>query len=484
MRTHALLLSVLFLAAASLACTHYAVAQETFKPNLIINIPTISFSDVKVQPSSAEQGISGYMDVPWIAQYMKGLYAYAVGIAGTLAGVMFVIGGFEYMTSGGDVTRIQKGKQHIADALIGLLLVLGAFAVLNTVSPELTSFDALRLKRIKSNPLQMIDASVTTTHVATGSEASLTQTGTVGTPPAPSGGTGGTGAGSPPSGPPPATLPPPSGNHYVQLYSNCPVQNLPPKHVTRCSGGWPPTKVCGDEGVSSARGTMFRDAMRAMYQPTDDLRRKIVMTAEAGVNCLTHYGSCGATATTWQAIAGCGNDTLGANEPSRCGTTLWDGVRHELSVAMSWQTFAIACDAVCGGSQFRDVCGARCLPAFRADGTPIPNQYKVVDGCFRGAAARAEARRILSGPGGPAGWPDSWTSRLEPGDFVIIFNGNSSCASSHAQIFLGWASPGRARLANGQWSGPQWESTECMMRSCGPDFEVVTKIFKPKSLAH
>ena len=207
------------------------------------------------------------------------------------------------------------------------------------------------------------------------------------------------------------------------------------------------------------------------------------MTAEAGVKCLTHYGSCGSTATTWQAIAGVGADTLGTNQPSSGGTTRWGGVSHELSTAMSWNTFPIACGSVCGGNHFRDLCGARCDPATRPNGTVIPDQYKVMRDCFRGADARAEARRLIEGAGGPAGWPDSWTSRLEPGDFIIIFNGNPSCASSHAQIFLGWTSGGNARLANGQWAGPQWESTSCMMRSCG-NFEIVTKLFKPKTLAH
>ena len=92
---------------------------------------------------------------------------------------------------------------------------------------------------------------------------------------------------------------------------------------------------------------------------------------------------------------------------------------------------------------------------------------------------------MFEGPGGPAGWPDSWTVGLEIGDFVITYNGNPSCGASHAQIFLGWVGGGRAKMANGQDSGPhpRWISTDCLMRACG-DFKVVTKIFKPSSLAH
>ena len=202
------------------------------------------------------------------------------------------------------------------------------------------------------------------------------------------------------------------------------------------------------------------------------------MTAEAGVKCFTHYGSCGATATTWQAIAGVGADRLGANEPSVGGTTRWEGASHETPSALAWPILGVACNTVCGGNRFRDMCGARCDAITDRRGN---TSYKVMRECASGAAAKAAVRAMFEGPGGPPGWPDSWTSRLEPGDFVIIYNGNSSCGASHAQIFLGWVSNGRARMANGQWAGPQWLSTDCLMRSCG-NFSIVTKIFKPKSL--
>lgn len=139
-------------------------------------------------------------------------------------------------------------------------------------------------------------------------------------------------------------------------------------------------------------------------------------------------------------------------------------------------TFAIACNAVCQGSRFQQVCGERCDPAGG-------DNFKVMRDCASGAAARTQARALLEGLGGPRGWPDSWTTGLEIGDFIIMYNGNSSCASSHTQIFLGWTGGGNAKVANGQWAGPQWENTVCLMRSCG-NFEIVTKIFKPKSLPH
>lgn len=447
-------------------------ASEAVAPTLSINIPTVNFSRANVSDNSSDPGFSGYIDIPWIAQYANGVYSYSIGVAGLLAGVMIVIGGFYYLTAGGDASRVQKGKQKISDAIIGLVLVFLANLILTTVSPQLTTFEPIRIKRIRSSPYALVTQSLMTTTHPTGEDH-------------PGGGSTGTPR---PFTPPPGAvdapntpLPPPSGNNYVPLYTTCPVTaQIPPKNGRPCTASWARSIECGEESPTGPRGTAFRDAMRALIANEPNARRKIAMVAEAGVKCVTHYGSCGATAVTWTQIA-LGGTQLGANDPGQLGNTRWEGVNHETPSALAWPLLAVACDTVCSGSQFRTTCGDRCDPATRPNGTVIPNSYKVVRNCFSGAAARAEVRRMFEGPGGPAGWPDSWTSRLEIGDQVNIFNGNSSCGASHALIFLGWTSNGRAKMANGQWGGPQWIDERCLMRSCG-NFQIVTRIYKPRSL--
>ncbi|HTM69005.1 MAG TPA: hypothetical protein VL426_06950 [Candidatus Binatia bacterium] len=454
-------------------------AIEGFRPTLAINIPTITFSGIQVDSNTnGQEGISGYIDIPWLGEYMKGIYSYAVGVAVVLAGVMMVIGGFYYLTAGGDASRVQKGKQRIADAVIGLFLVYAAYTILITVNPQLTTFESLRIKRLRQSPFELIDEALRTTHADTGTESS--SSGSTGTPP--------------PYTPPPGAvdapnspLPPPSGQNYVQLYASCPLTSLPDKHVVPCHGAWGAGVTCGDESPTGPRGVAFRDGMRALIASEPDMRRKIAMVAEAGVKCFSHYGSCGATATTWARIAGVGPDQLGQNSPSAGQTTLWNHINHETPRAIAQQLLGVACETTCSGSAFATACGARCDPATPAAtasecGGHTPCNTVKRD-CVTGAAARAAVRAMFEGPGGPAGWPDSWTTGLEIGDHVHIYNGNSSCGSSHAMIFLGWASPGRARTANGQWAGPQWEDTKCFMRSCG-NFSIVTRIYKPSSLAH
>src|SRR5688500_18486783 len=87
-----------FFAPSADATTNRPAANiEGFRPTLAINIPTISFSGVRVDSSGSEAGISGYIDIPWIGEYMRGIYSYAVVAASLIAGVMIVVGGFYYL---------------------------------------------------------------------------------------------------------------------------------------------------------------------------------------------------------------------------------------------------------------------------------------------------------------------------------------------------------------------------------------------------
>lgn len=61
-----------------------------------------------------------------------------LGIMGSLALVAFVVGAFLWITSGGSSDKIKKGSQVMAAAAIGMFVIFGAYAILNTVLNALT----------------------------------------------------------------------------------------------------------------------------------------------------------------------------------------------------------------------------------------------------------------------------------------------------------------------------------------------------------
>ena len=55
------------------------------------------------------------------------------GIVGIIAVVMIILGGVNYTTSQGDPSKIQKAKNTITYGIIGLVVSLLAFAIINFV---------------------------------------------------------------------------------------------------------------------------------------------------------------------------------------------------------------------------------------------------------------------------------------------------------------------------------------------------------------
>ena len=57
----------------------------------------------------------------------------ALGVIGVIAVVMIILGGVQYTTSSGDAAKVKKAKDTIMYGVIGLVVALLAFAIVNFV---------------------------------------------------------------------------------------------------------------------------------------------------------------------------------------------------------------------------------------------------------------------------------------------------------------------------------------------------------------
>lgn len=63
---------------------------------------------------------------------------YIFGITGSLALVMFAVGGFWWLTAAGSADRIEKGKKTLVAAVVGIIIIFGAWVFVNTLLAALT----------------------------------------------------------------------------------------------------------------------------------------------------------------------------------------------------------------------------------------------------------------------------------------------------------------------------------------------------------
>lgn len=130
------------------------IKQELKKPQPRIKIPGVSLTDPKDIEVVSEKG-EQYLYLPFIGEYIAAVYRYAVVFITILAVITIIIAGIQWMLPAGEQTeQINKAKQAIGHALIGLLIVLFSYALLYNINPSLVEFKNLKILYI---PAEIID---------------------------------------------------------------------------------------------------------------------------------------------------------------------------------------------------------------------------------------------------------------------------------------------------------------------------------------
>ncbi len=120
-----------------------SIKWQPIAPQLQISIPTIQpFTTVGIKKTDSE----GNIYIPFIGQYIAGIYRWALLVAGIIAAIIIMFGGFMYLTAAGNAERARAGKDRITGATLGLLLLLISYSILYVINPDLVSFNSLKIK--------------------------------------------------------------------------------------------------------------------------------------------------------------------------------------------------------------------------------------------------------------------------------------------------------------------------------------------------
>ena len=64
---------------------------------------------------------------------VTGIINAVIGVLGILAVIVIILGGVQYMTSNGDAGKVKKAKDTILYGIIGLMIALLAYAIVNFI---------------------------------------------------------------------------------------------------------------------------------------------------------------------------------------------------------------------------------------------------------------------------------------------------------------------------------------------------------------
>jgi len=93
--------------------------------------------------------------------YIYYFYKYFASVVGILAAVMIIWGGFKYLTSFGNPSRISGAKEQITSAIIGLFITLGTYVILFTINPSIVNLRmpaVTSIKQIKQSTIWCADS--------------------------------------------------------------------------------------------------------------------------------------------------------------------------------------------------------------------------------------------------------------------------------------------------------------------------------------
>jgi len=81
-------------------------------------------------PKNDKTGLLGSSN---LVELIKNIINILLYIGGAIAVLFVIIGGYQYLTSGGNEEAAEKGRKTVTNAVIGIILMAMAFTIINVV---------------------------------------------------------------------------------------------------------------------------------------------------------------------------------------------------------------------------------------------------------------------------------------------------------------------------------------------------------------
>lgn len=110
-----------------------------FIPAALLALPLLAFADGSVTNGLQNSGLLSIFGTGGLnsSQSLSDLIVRVIDLLLTFAGVVaivfVVIGGYQYIASGGNEEAAEKGKKTLINAIIGIVVVVLAYAIINVL---------------------------------------------------------------------------------------------------------------------------------------------------------------------------------------------------------------------------------------------------------------------------------------------------------------------------------------------------------------
>lgn len=78
-----------------------------------------------------------------LGDLFKNVVSYALGFAGIVLFILLIIGGFKFITSGGDPKAVEGARKTLTSAIAGLVIIIISFLILVLIT-KITGVDVTK----------------------------------------------------------------------------------------------------------------------------------------------------------------------------------------------------------------------------------------------------------------------------------------------------------------------------------------------------
>jgi hypothetical protein len=112
----------------------------------VLLMPVFVFAAVEATDTPLDTGVSSLSSIGLgttdVRTTIGSIIRAALGFLGVVAVVIVLIGGFKYMTSGGNEEKAKDARKYITYGIIGLAIILAAYAITTYVISNLITATA------------------------------------------------------------------------------------------------------------------------------------------------------------------------------------------------------------------------------------------------------------------------------------------------------------------------------------------------------
>ncbi|MFA5131491.1 MAG: pilin [Patescibacteria group bacterium] len=140
------------LAAATLIFSSPLPASAQTKIQSLNFVPQVSIPNSEFNGSvsvGSYNDKTGTISSDLLARYIKAFYNYGLAAAGILAALILMGGGVLWLTSGGDAGKVGQAKELITGSIVGVVILVCAWVILNTINPNLVNLQPIETTVVK-----------------------------------------------------------------------------------------------------------------------------------------------------------------------------------------------------------------------------------------------------------------------------------------------------------------------------------------------